>query len=97
MKTIDLGHNYRLRRLDSMNWELEHFRIPVRNGKPTSTEKKWIRAGRYFQSLDNALSVVYELLLKEGDENLDLKCAMDEARRIKDELKSVHMRLKELE
>lgn len=44
MNVIELGYNYRLKRCDSMNWELEHFHLPIRNGKPTSDTPKWLKS-----------------------------------------------------
>lgn len=96
MKTIELGHNYRLRRLDALNWELEQFRVPVQNHRAKGTEPKWIRTGRYYQTLGGAFAAVYELILKDGDDAADLREALDRAECIKDELKAVKTKLADI-
>lgn len=97
MKTINLGYGYRLRRLDSMNWELEHFHLPIRYGKPTSDKPKWIGLGKFYQQLDAAISAVYELVLREdGEDAADLAEALERAERIAANLKAVSVNLLEI-
>lgn len=89
MKEIELGHGYKLRRLDAMNWQLWRFREPNgRNGRAKSGDPKWMPCGKYYQKLDSALRAVYELALSEGDECADLHAAMVEAERIAATLKT---------
>lgn len=98
MKTIELGYNYRLKRLDSMNWELEHFHLPVFHGKPTSDKPKWVRTGHFYQSLRAALLAVYELVLREDDgEAVDLEEALKRAEEIEKSLKAVSVDLLKLQ
>ena len=98
MKTIELGYNYRLKRLDSMNWELEHFHLPVFHGKPTSDKPKWIRTGHFYQKLSAALLAVYELVLREDDgEPIDLMDALARAEEIEKSLKAVSVDLLKLQ
>lgn len=98
MKTIELGYNYRLKRLDSMNWELEHFHLPVFHGKPTSDKPKWIRTGHFYQKLSAALLAVYELVLREDDgEAVDLMDALARAEEIEKSLKAVSVDLLKLQ
>lgn len=97
MNVIELGYNYRLKRCDSMNWELEHFHLPIRHGKPTSDAPKWMKMGRYFQSLSGALIVVYGLVLREDEESaLQIMDALDHAEKIERDLKSVAVDLTKL-
>lgn len=89
MKEIELGHGYKLSRLDAMNWQLWKFREPnANNGRAKSSEPKWMPCGKYYQTLKSALHAVYELELRDGDECLDLRDALDEARQIADMLKT---------
>lgn len=98
MKTIELGYNYRLKSYDSLNWELEHFHLPVFHGKPTSDKPKWVRTGRYYQSLRAALLAVYELVLREDDgEAVDLEEALRRAEEIGKSLKAVSVDLLKLQ
>lgn len=82
MKTIELGHGYRLNRIDSMNWQLEKFR-PAGTveaiGKTWEVKDRWKPLGRYYQKLDAAIRAVYELVLRDGDDATDLKEALDRA------------------
>lgn len=83
MKEIELGYGYKLVRKDSMNWELMHWHgADPNNNKTKSTEPKWHRCGKFYQTLGSALRAVYELALRDGDECTDLHAAMVEAERI---------------
>ena len=98
MNYIHLGCGYRLHRLDSMNWELEHWHASNRSNNPSlnTGEEKWHRCGRYYQSLSAALAAVYELSLREDDGCIaDLKQALDRADEIKRELLDATVDLKE--
>lgn len=98
MNYIHLGCGYRLHRLDSMNWELEHWHASNRSNNPSlnTGKEKWHRCGRYYQSLSAALAAVYELTLREDDGCIaDLKQALDRADEIKRELLDATVDLKE--
>ena len=100
MNYIHLGCGYRLHRLDSMNWELEHWHASNRSNNPSlnTGEEKWHRCGRYYQSLSAALAAVYELTLREDDGCIaDLKQALDRADEIKRELLDATADLREME
>lgn len=99
MNYIHLDCGYRLHRLDSMNWELEHWHASNRSNNPSlnTGEEKWHRCGRYYQSLSAALAAVYELTLREDDGCIaDLKQALDRADEIKRELLDATVDLKEV-
>lgn len=94
MQDIELGGGYRIHRLDPMNWELQHWHgADPRNNKTKSTEPKWHRLGKYYQTLGGALAAVFELRMSDGDEATDLRGAMERAEAIRAELLSVRTRL----
>lgn len=98
MKVIELGYNYRLKRCDSMNWELEHFYLPIRHGKPTSDTPKWMKTGRFYQSLSAALLAVYGLVLRQDEEGaFQIMQALDRAEKIERDLKAVAVDLTKLQ
>lgn len=98
MKVIELGYNYRLKRCDSMNWELEHFHLPIRHGKPTSDTPKWMKTGCFYQSLSAALLAVYGRLLRNGDEGtVQIREALCRAEKIERDLKAVAVDLTKLQ
>lgn len=99
MNYIHLGCGYRLHRLNSMNWELEHWHAPnPNNPKNKSTEPKWNKCDRYYQSISAALRAVYELSLREDDgEIADLEQALDRAEGIKRELLEATADLRKVE
>lgn len=98
MKVIELGYNYRLNRCDSMNWELEHFHLPIRHGKPTSDTPKWMKTGRFYQSLSAALYAVYGLVLRQDEEGaFQIMQALDRAEKIERDLKAVAIDLRKLQ
>ena len=98
MNVIELGYNYRLKRCDSMNWELEHFHLPIRNGKPTSDMSKWMKTGKFYQSLSAALLAVYGLLLRNGEEGtVQIMDALCRAEKIERDLKTVAVDLTKLQ
>lgn len=76
MKTIELGYNYRLRKRDKRNWELERCCPPraVKNPKTESVEK-WRSCGKYYQSVGAGARAAFEMILRDGDE----ECTLDEA------------------
>lgn len=81
MKYIELGYGYRLRRLDSANWELDQWKAPNPNHHLTkSTEPKWVPLGKYYQRLSHALAAVYEMVLRDpGEDGTGLQEALDRA------------------
>lgn len=98
MNVIELGYNYRLKRCDSMNWELEHFHLPIRNGKPTSDTPKWMKTNRFYQSLSAALYAVYGLVLRQDEEGaFQIMQALDSAEKIERDLKAVAVDLTKLQ
>ena len=99
MNYIHLGCGYRLRRMDSMNWELQRwYGADPNNNKTKSTEPKWHNCGRYYQSLSAALAAVYELTLREDDGYIaDLEQALDRADEIKRELLDATVDLRKVE
>ncbi len=98
MNVIELGYNYRLKRCDSMNWELEHFHFPMLHGKPTSDTPKWMKTGKFFQSLSAALTVVYGLVLRKDEEGaFQIMQALDRAEKIERDLKAVAVDLTKLQ
>lgn len=98
MNVIELGYNYRLKRCDSMNWELEHFHLPIRHGKPTSDTPKWMKTGKFYQSLSAALLTVYGLLLRNGEEGtVQIMDALCRAEKIERDLKTVAVDLTKLQ
>lgn len=84
MQDIDVGGGYRLHRCDQMNWELMHWHEcnGSNNPKRNSGKAKWNKCGRFYQTLDTALRAVYELVLREGDERVELCDALERAERI---------------
>ena len=100
MNYIHLGFGYRLHRLDSMNWELEHWHASNGSNNPAlnTGKEKWHRCGRYYQSLSAALAAVYELTLREDDgASVDLEQALDRADGIKRELLEAAADLRKVE
>lgn len=98
MNVIELGYNYRLKRCDSMNWELEHHHLPMLHGKPTSDTPKWMKTGKFYQSLSAALLSVYELLLRNGDDGaVQIRNALIRAEKIERDLKAVAVDLTKLQ
>lgn len=100
MNYIHLGCGYRLHRLDSMNWELEHWHASNGSNNPAlnTGEEKWHRCGRYYQSLGAALAAVYELTLRDDDgASVDLEQALDRADGIKRELMDATVDLRKVE
>lgn len=100
MNYIHLGCGYRLHRLDSMNWELEHWHASNGSNNPAlnTGKEKWHRCGRYYQSLSAALAAVYELALREDDgASVDLEQALDRADGIKRELLDATADLRKVE
>lgn len=94
MQGIELGGGYRIHRLDPINWELQHRHgADPRNNKTKSTEPKWHRLGKYYQTLGGALAAVFELRMRDGDEATDLRGAMERAEEICAELLSVRTKL----
>lgn len=100
MKTIELGHGYRLVRCDSRNWELEEFRAPAKSevaGRAIEQKPRWYGCGSYFQRLDAALAHVYEHALRDGGEDAEtLAEALERAEGIAASLRSVQTSLLEL-
>lgn len=85
MKTIELGYGYRLNRVNDLNWALERFRPAdkVRAfGKDYRVTEGWKPTGRYYQNLNHAIRSVYELVLRDGDDAVDLAEALDRAEKI---------------
>lgn len=98
MNVIELGYNYRLKRCDSMNWELEHFHLPMLHGKPTSDTPKWMKTGKFYQSLSAAMLTVYGLLLRNGEEGtVQIMDALCRAEKIERDLKTVAVDLTKLQ
>ena len=98
MNVIEFGYNYRLKRCDSMNWELEHFHLPMLHGKPTSDTPKWMKTGRFYQSLSAALYAVYGLVLRQDEEGaFQIMQALDRAEKIERDLKAVAVDLTKLQ
>lgn len=85
---INLGCGYRMRRLDARNWTLDQLRAPDPNHRFTKdTTPKWHRIESYFQSLDQGLRWCYEHeLLKDSDDEISLKEALDRAEALAREL-----------
>lgn len=98
MKELELGGGYRLHRLDSMNWELQHWHESdgSNNQKMNSGKAKWHRLGKYYQTLGGALAAVFELRMRDGDECGDLRDAMERAEEIRVELMSVRVKFDEV-
>lgn len=85
MTTIDLGHGYRIVRLDELNWKMQRFR-----------SAKWRDEGTYYQTLDRAVSYVYEHVLREDDgRDVALSDALREARELRDSLLTIGQSLSE--
>ena len=85
---INLGCGYRMRRLDARNWTLDQLRAPDPSHRFTKdTTPKWHRIESYFQSLDQGLRWCYEHeLLKDTDDEVSLKEALDRAETLAREL-----------
>lgn len=85
MTSIELGHGYRIVRLDDLNWKMQRLR-----------SSKWRDEGTYFQTLDRAVAYVYEHVLREGDgRDVELGDALKEARELRDSLLTVGQSLRE--
>ena len=101
MTEINLGYGYKIRRADSMNWELWHYHETKKdNGRKGCKvgEKKWHKCGKFYQSLRAALLAVYELVLREDDgEAADLEDALRRAEEIEKSLKAVSVDLLKLQ
>lgn len=84
MKEIELGFGYKIVRRDPRNWELMHWHEcnGSNNPKLNSGKAKWHNCGRFYQTLDTVLRAVYELVLREGDERVELCDALERAERI---------------
>lgn len=96
MNCINLGYGYRLHRRDSRNWELQQFREikQSNNPKARSGVSEWFNCGKFYQSLRAALLAVYELVLREDDdEAVDLEEALARAEEIEKSLKAVSVNL----
>ena len=83
MEYIDFGYGYRLHRRDSANWELQESRKPSNKGFAKNMEGKSPKrcdCGKFFQSLSAALTVVYGLVLRKGEEGaFQIMQALDRA------------------
>lgn len=78
---------HRLARYDKRNWQLQEFcSADENNGRTRSTEPKWFGCDRYFQSLAQALRLVYEHEVLDDPGEYDLAGALDRAEQIADEL-----------
>ena len=77
---IQIDDRHRLQTSDPMNMELFRLR-EHKDGTPF-----WKGAGRYYQSLGQALKAVYDMRVVGSDFEGDLKAAMEEARAIEREL-----------
>ena len=101
MKEINLGYGYKIKRLDSRNWELWHYHETKKsNGRKGCKvgEEKWHKCGKYYQKLSAALLAVYELVLCEDDgEAVDLMDALARAEEIEKSLKAVSVDLLKLQ
>lgn len=93
MRVIDLGHGYRLRRLDDLNWVLQRFRRPTERKDLKDRSERWFDAGRYYTTLGHALADVYEMTLRDMDGAVSLGEAMAEARALHDDIMAVGARL----
>lgn len=98
MRDIELGGGYRLHRLDSMNWELQHWHgADPSNHKTKSTAPKWNRLGKYYQTLGGAFAAVFELRMRDGDECGSMRDAMERAEEIRAELLAARTKLAGME
>lgn len=64
MRTIELGHGYRVKAVDALNWELEHWHEPTKGG---DRRPKWNRLGKYHATLGGAMAAVLERVAREGE------------------------------
>lgn len=72
--------------------------MPIRHGKPTSDTPKWMKTGRFYQSLSAALLAVYGLVLRKDEEGaLQIMDALDRAEKIERDLKAVAVDLRKLQ
>lgn len=96
MKEINLGYGYKIKRLDSRNWELWHYHETKKgNGRKGCKvgEEKWHKCGKYYQELRAALLAVYEMELRKGNDAVDLEEALARAEEIERSLKAVSVNL----
>ncbi len=68
---------YELRPIDALNWQLWELR-----GGRDGGAAKWSPAGRYYQTLSQALRAVYERELRAFEDTCDLPRAIKEAQAI---------------
>lgn len=91
MRTVVIDDEYRIVRLDELNWKMQHRRPP---NAGEAGEARWRDTGTYFQTLDRALAYVYEHELRRDDGRAhDLAEALEEARALRDSLLEVRVRL----
>lgn len=82
--------NYRIKPYDNhLCWEIFEYReVTCNKGENKGkTSKKWVSTGKYPSTFGYALQIVYELMLKNGDEVVrGLPAAIKTAKKINDDL-----------
>lgn len=79
--------NYQIRSFQNfLCYEIFEYR-KVKNRKDGSKTDKWVSLGKYPVTLAEAFSTIYELMLNKNESTLELADAIDEANKIKNDMK----------